>query len=509
MRPTHDAAAHDTVFERQRPAAAAVEQALAGARRSAFWLDDIALSRTRFEALRHTIDADLVIVGGGYTGLWSALRALERQPDARVVVLEAGRVGWAASGRNGGFCEASITHGDENGENRWPDEMQTLRRLGDENLDAIEQTVARYGMKCDFERTGTLTVAIEPHQVDWVQGDGFLDEAAVRAEVASPTYLAGSWNMRSTALVHPAKLVTELARVVTERGGQIFEGSRVVGLGGAGRRAGQSAAGAWDPAGASGTAGASAASAASGASPGSVTVRTASGGTVRAARAVLATNVFPSLLKRNRGMTVPVYDYALMTEPLSDHQLASIGWSNRQGIADLANQFHYYRLSADNRILFGGYDAVYHFGSKVRPSYEERASSYSTLASHFLTTFPQLTGIRFANAWAGPIDTSTRFCAFFGTARGGSVAYAAGFTGLGVGASRFAADVVLDLLSGQPTERTELRMVRERPLPFPPEPAASIGINLTRWSLDRADHRAGKRNLLLRSLDAVGLGFDS
>ncbi|MCU1480436.1 MAG: FAD-dependent oxidoreductase [Subtercola sp.] len=501
--------AHDTVFERQRPAAAAVEQALAGARRSAFWLDDIALSRTRFETLRHTIDADLVIVGGGYTGLWSALRALERRPDARVVVLEAGRVGWAASGRNGGFCEASITHGDENGESRWPEELQTLRRLGDENLDAIEETVARYGMQCDFERTGTLTVAVEPHQVDWVRGDGFLVAAAVRAEVMSPTYLAGAWNKRSTVLVHPAKLAAELARVVTELGGKIFEGSRVVDLGSVGRGAGRLDSGVSGASGASGGSGGGVASGASVAPGGGVAVRTASGGTVRAAHAILATNVFPSLLKRNRGMTVPVYDYALMTEPLSDAQMASIGWANRQGIADLANQFHYYRLSADNRILFGGYDAVYHFGSKVRPSYEERAASFSTLASHLLTTFPQLLGIRFSNAWAGPIDTSTRFCAFFGTARQNRVAYAAGFTGLGVGASRFAADVVLDLLSGQQTERTQLRMVRERPLPFPPEPAASIGINLTRWSLDRADHRGGRRNLLLRSLDAVGLGFDS
>ena len=471
---------HDTVFERQRPSDLDITHALAGARRSAFWLDDIAASRARYELLDGTIEADLVIVGGGYTGLWSALRALERDPDARVVVLEAGRVAWAASGRNGGFCEASITHGDENGENRWPEEMDALRRIGEENLDDIERTVERYGMQCDFERTGTLTVAVEPHQVQWIRGlapgDDFLDSGAVQDQVTSPTYLAGAWDKRSTALVHPAKLAAELARVVTELGGRIFEKSRVTGLENDGS---------------------------------GVLVRTASGGAVRASHAILATNVFPSLLKRNRRMTVPVYDYALMTEPLSDAQLASIGWSNRQGIADLANQFHYYRLSRDNRILFGGYDAVYYGGGKVRPSYEERPASFSTLASHALTTFPQLAGIRFTNAWAGPIDTSTRFCAFFGKARAGRVAYASGFTGLGVGASRFAADVMLDLLSGEQTERTELRMVRERPLPFPPEPAASIGINLTRWSLDRADHREGRRNLLLRSLDALGLGFDS
>jgi glycine/D-amino acid oxidase-like deaminating enzyme len=237
-------------------------------------------------------------------------------------------------------------------------------------------------------------------------------------------------------------------------------------------------------------------------------VQTAAG-QVHAQSVALATNVFPSLLKRNRLMTVPVYDYVLMTEPLSTAQLGDIGWTNRQGLADLANQFHYYRLSADNRILFGGYDAIYHYGRRVNPAYENRPETFAKLASHFFTTFPQLEGLNFTHRWAGAIDTSTRFCAFYGTARAGKIAYAAGFTGLGVAATRFAGDVMLDLLAGEKTERTELRMVRERPLPFPPEPAAALGINVTRWSLDRADHRQGRRNLILKGLDAVGLGFDS
>src|SRR5690606_25587523 len=124
-------------------------------------------------------------------------------------------------------------------------------------------------------------------------------------------------------------------------------------------------------------------------------------GSVDAAHVALATNVFPSLLKRNRLMTVPVYDYVLMTEPLSDAQLSTIGWQHRQGVSDSANQFHYYRLSADNRILWGGYDAIYHYGGKVRAAYEERPASFQRLASHFFTTFPQLEGLRFTHRWAG------------------------------------------------------------------------------------------------------------
>jgi len=155
------------------------------------------------------------------------------------------------------------------------------------------------------------------------------------------------------------------------------------------------------------------------------------GGVVRADRVALATNAFPSLLKRYRLHTVPVYDYVLMTEPLTDAQLASIGWQGRQGVADSANQFHYYRLSADNRILWGGYDAIYHFGGRIRPEYDDRRESYEKLASHFFTTFPQLEGVRFTHRWAGVIDTCSRFCAFHATAHQGRVAYSAGFTGLG------------------------------------------------------------------------------
>ncbi|QMU96348.1 FAD-dependent oxidoreductase [Microbacterium esteraromaticum] len=462
-----------TVFERARPRDSVIDDSLRHTAHSVFWLDGI--DRPSYPPLTAGTHADLVIVGAGYAGLWTAVRAKERDPQRSVVVLEAARVGWAASGRNGGFCEASLTHGYENGLSRWPDEMDRLQRLGLQNLDGIEESVERYGMDVDWERTGQLAVATEPHQIEWMDGEGFLDQDAVRAEVHSPTYLAGNWDQDGCAMIHPAKLAIELARVATELGVVIYEQSRVTGISGSGRQ----------------------------------TVAVAGGASVTADHVALATNVFPSLLKRNRLMTVPVYDYALMTEPLTSEQYDAIGWKQRQGLADSANQFHYYRLSADNRILFGGYDAIYHFGGKVRAEYENRPESFRRLASHFFTTFPQLEGLRFTHQWAGAIDSCSRFCAFFGTARGGRVAYATGFTGLGVGASRFAADVMLDQLAGLDTERTRLEMVRTRPIPFPPEPAAAIGVNLVRRSMDRADHNEGRRNLLLKALDAVGMGFDS
>ena len=468
-----------TVFERRAPDPRLVHEALRDAQSSVFWIEDVGSRRT-FASLSGQHTADLAVVGGGYTGLWTAVRAKQRDPDRRVVLLEARRLGWAASGRNGGFCAASLTHGEENGRARWPQEYDELERLGLENLSRIEKTVVDHDMDVDLERTGELSVAVEPHQVPWLEeaaarGSGrFLDEAEVRQQVASPTYLAGLQH-DDVAMLHPAKLVHELARVASDLGVEIVENSPVLGIEGGGVG-------------------------------GEVELRTPNS-SVRADRVALGTNAFPSLVRRFRGYTVPVFDYAVMTHPLTPEQRASIGWSGRQGIADVGNSFHYYRLSADDRILFGGYDAVYR-GRRVRDDDSVR-STHHQLVSHLLTTFPQLEGVRIAHAWGGAIDTSTRFCAFFGQAYGGRVAHAAGFTGLGVGATRFAADVLLDLLDGLDTERTRLAMVRRKPVPFPPEPLARAGIELTRWSMERADHRQGRRNLWLRTLDRLGLGFDS
>ncbi|HET7306084.1 MAG TPA: FAD-dependent oxidoreductase [Segeticoccus sp.] len=460
-------------------------QALRDAEPRVFWLDDPA-APDPLPPLQGPTRADLLVVGGGYAGLWTALRAKQRDPSRDVVLVEAGACGHAASGRNGGFCAASLTHGFGNGQERWPSEMPTLDRMGRENLEGIAETVEHYGIDCHFERTGELDVATEPHQVDELaeaaaalQEAGadveLLDASGARALVDSPTYLGAIWDRAGCALVEPGRLAWGLRRACLEEGVRIHEDTRALAL----ERSGPS-----------------------------VLVRT-DGGSVTARRVALATNAYPSLLRRNRLMTVPVYDYVLVTEPLDAKQRAAIGWAGRQGVGDSANQFHYYRLTRDDRILWGGYDAVYYYGNGLGPSYEQRQETFERLSEHFFATFPQLEGLRFTHRWGGAIDTCTRFCAFFGSAFGGSVTYAAGFTGLGVGATRFAADVMLDLADGLDTPRTRLEMVRRKPMPFPPEPLRYGAIQLTRWSLDRADQQAGRRNLWLRTLDRMGLGFDS
>ena len=463
-----------------RPASARVVRALADAQPHPFWLDSPSRPAPR-PALDARVRTDLAVVGGGFSGLWTAVLAKQRDPSRDVVLLESHRIGWAASGRNGGFCAASLTHGAANGRARYPQEFDTLERLGRENLREIEQSVADFGIDCDFRRAAALTVATEPYQVAELAaaaGDGatLLDADATRAEVNSPTFLAGLVEPDGMALVDPAALAWGLAAAAERLGVRIVERTAVTGIDRDGT---------------------------------GLMVHTAPGRGIRAQRVALGTNAFPSPVRRARRYTVPVYDYVLMTEPLNDAQRAAIGWHNGQGLDDCANQFHYSRMTADHRILWGGYDAIYHFGRRVRDRYDQRPATFELLAEQFFTTFPQLDGVRFTHKWGGAIDTCTRFFAFYGTAFGARAAYALGYTGLGVGATRFGAQVMLDLLDGATTERTRLAAVRQRPLPFPPEPIAFLGIEATRRSLAAADSNQGRRNSWLRAMDRLGLGFDS
>ena len=461
----------------------AARASLAGVRFAPYWLDRPDRPEPRPVLTGHR-DADLVVVGGGFSGLWTAYLARQRFPDWSVMLLEGDRIAEGASGRNGGFVAASLTHGIPNGLARWPGDMQELVALGQANLEAIHTTVAEEAISCDFQRTGELSVAVAPYQIDELRelvnaarplgADlEFLDGAAARELVNSPTYLAGVRDRRGVAMADPALLAWGLAKACERHGVVIHEGTRVVRISADG--------------------------------PG-MSIAT-DFGSVSARRVALATSAYPPLLRRINQYVVPVYDSVLMTEPLSATQRQAIGWEDRVGLADAGNQFHYYRITDDGRILWGGYDASYYGG--FDPRRERTAAPFLRLAEHFRYTFPQLDGIRFTHAWAGAIDTCSRFSAFWGTAYSGRVAYSVGFTGLGVGASRFGAQVMLDLRSGQETERTRLEMVRSKPLPFPPEPVRGLGIRITRRAIDRADRNAGRRGPWLRLLDRVGLGFDS
>jgi glycine/D-amino acid oxidase-like deaminating enzyme len=378
-----------------------------------------------------------------------------------------------------------LTHGLANGLSRFPEEMPRLEELGRENLEGIIEAIETFGIDARYEPVGVLDVATRAHEVEDLEEHAdelrrfgweaeWLDRVAVRAEIDSPTYLGGVWQKTGVGILDPARLAWGLAAAAESLGAGVHEATPVLDL-------------AQDGAG--------------------VSLTTLSG-RVRARRVVLATSAFPPLVRSIRRYVVPVYDYVLVTEPLSAEQRAATGWKNRQGAADSGNQFHYYRLTSDDRILWGGYDAVYNFRNGLGPHLDQRPETFRMLAQNFLATFPQLGGIRFEYRWGGAIDTCSRFCMTFGRTLGGRAVYVVGFTGLGVGASRFGARVALDLADGVDSEITRLELVRTRPLPFPPEPLRWAGITLTRKELARAD-RTGERGLWLRGLDRLGLGFDS
>jgi glycine/D-amino acid oxidase-like deaminating enzyme len=467
------------------PPTTAQRAAFADAEPRPFWLD-AARPQDAQPPLTGSTEADLCIVGGGFTGLWAALHAKAGDPARDVVLLEAETAGFGASGRNGGFAMASLTHGIDNGLARFADEMDALERLATENYEGMKADLERHGIDCDFEETGELSVSLEPHQDAWLDEHTELlrryghdvvrlDADAMRAEVDSPTYRGGVWDRTGAAILDPGKLAAGLRAAAVRAGVRVYEHTPAAGLEDSGA---------------------------------GVTVL-APQGRVHARRVLLATSAFPPLVRAIRRYVVPVYDYALMSEPLSPEQTAAIGWERRQGLADMGNQFHYYRRTRDDRILFGGYDAVYRFGGPVGPQHDTDDVTFGRLSQHLFTTFPQLEGLRFTHRWGGAIDTCSRFSVFFGTAHRGRVAYAAGYTGLGVVATRFGARVALDLLDDRETEATRLRYVRSKPVPFPPEPLRTGVIQLTRNRLAAADAAAGRRGLWLRTLDRLGLGFDS
>ena len=470
--------------------AAHISDLVRAAKPTVFWTDrpDGPAARA---TLRGQHQADLVIVGGGFTGLWSALQALEESPGRRVVILEAQTTGYGASSRNGGFCDSSLTHGLGNGHSHWPKDMVDLLRMGEQNLSELILTLDRHKMKTARWQTSEITMANAEWQlVELREGlaldkhygldSTLLDREQAQSIAASPAYLGGLAS-GPVLLVDPGQLVWDLRRAVESLGGIVHDHSRVTGIEPDGNKLvvfSQSTTG-------------------------------SQAGAVRCDRVIVATNAWAEPGRRIRNYVLPIYDHVLMTEPLSDEQMDSIGWSGREGLADAASQFHYYRLTEDNRILWGGYDANYYFGNGMGDKYERLTDSHNLIAGHFFATFPQLEEVAFSHRWAGPIGTTSRFTAAFGTQHGARLAWVAGYTGLGVGASRFGARVALDLIDGKETERTRLEMVRKKPVPIPPEPLRSAVVKMTRRAIVRSDENEGRRGPWLGLLDRFGVGFDS
>ncbi len=433
---------------------------------------------------------ELLIVGGGFTGLWAALQVKERQADADIILIEQTFVGDGASGRCGGFLSTSLAHGQTNTEHRFPDEAERLAKLGTQNLRELLETLERYNIDARYEKTGELFVALDAESASRIHADYqravaegedvvWFDQQAVREQVNSPMFFAGMWERGGQdGVIDPARLCWGLKDVlVNQLGVRIFEGTKLLTVKPLGKQAMQA---------------------------------NCEGGVIRSDKVLLATNAFTSTVGRIRRSVIPVWDYQIATEPLTDEQLDRINWgkTSRHAIADDVNMFHYFRLTRDNRITWGGGGAVrYYFNNGIDKKFMHAPERYEQLAKEFFEMFPQLEDVKFSNKWGGIIATSTRFCMVPGMAHDGRLAWSVGYTGHGVGASRFGARIAIEMLGYAPTDILDMQFVSRKPLPWAPEPFRWLGVRFTQKALIKADRNGGKRGLWLKFLDRLGLGF--
>ncbi len=432
---------------------------------------------------------ELLIVGGGFTGLWAALQAKERSPDADIILIEQTFVADGASGRCGGFLNTSLAHGETNTEYQFPGEADKLEELGTQNMKEFLETLERYDIDARYEHTGAMSVALDEAAAQRLQKDYekykaagddvvFFDKEGVREQVNSPKMHAGLWERDGQdGVIDPARLCWGLKATILKLGVRIFEGTKLLDIQPVGKDRMKA---------------------------------TCEGGVIHSDKVLMGTNAFRGAIGKIRRSVIPVWDYQIATEPLSQEQIDLINWGNtRHALADYNNMFHYFRLTKDNRITWGGGGAVrYYFNNGTDRSLEQVPARFEQLSKEFFEYFPQMEGkVKFTHKWAGIIATSTRFCMVPGTAYNGRMAWSVGYTGHGVGASRFGARVGIELLGYAPTDILQMQFVKKKAMPWAPEPLRWIGVKITQMELSRADRNGGKRGLWLKMLDAMNLGF--
>ena len=455
------------------------KRALADVKMDSVWLDNPGRPAA-LPPLTGNRSADLLVVGGGFTGLWGAIQARQANPDLAVILIEKDTVANGASGRPGGVVSTSVMHGLHNAVRIFPDDIAALERLGQDNMRGFMKTIEDHAIDCHAEWGGELTVAVDDAHVERLHEEHalhlkyghnavFLDEDEVRREIRSPRYRAGVWSKDIAGTVHPALLAWGLKRVALELGVEIFEETPLESIEDHG---------------------------------GKVTVKTPHG-SVTAPKVLLGTNAFAAGHRRIKRRIVAVRDRIIATEPLSPAQMEAVGWAHRQGVYDTRTQLNYMRLTKDNRIVFGG-RLAYSYDGAIFPQVDRRVETYVPLAGAFFETFPQLEGVRFTHAWSGPIDLSTRMAVHFQRYYGGKVVYAGGYSGFGVSATRFGARVALDILDGSKLPESQLEFARTMPDAVPPEPFRWLGAQITMHALDTADRKGGWRRPWLKLMSAMG-----
>lgn len=432
-------------------------------RRLSLWWDTLDEDAPPRPSLPGTTDADVAVVGAGYTGLWTAYYLLVADPTLRVVVLERELAGFGASGRNGGWCSALFPASAAKlaRESSRDDAVRMLRAMQD-TVDEVGRVAAAEGIDAHWAKGGTVSLARTPLQLEraraevaewrtWGFGEddhAMLGADEARAMVGATDVLGGTFTPHCAA-VQPARLVRGLARAVERLGGKVYERTAVTAV-----------------------------------EPG--VVRTEHGD-VRAPYVVRATEGYTPSLPGHARDLAPVYSLMLATEPLPESVWGELRLADRPTFNDGRHLIIYGQRTADGRLAFGGRGAPYHFGSRVRPEYDRDAAVYEELWRVLTDLFPAIRPYAVTHTWGGPLGVPRDWFASCGLDRTTGLAWSGGYVGDGVGTSNLGGRTLADLILQRDTDLTTLPWVGHRSPRWEPEPLRWVGANLGLRVMSTAD----------------------
>ena len=435
-----------------------------------FWLETSGDDLTPRAALETSIDVDVAILGGGYTGLWTAYYLLRGSPRLKVAILEKEIVGFGASGRNGGWCSSKFPVTPAMLERRYGREAARALMLAMNGaVDEVSRVCREEEIDAQFHKGGILTLARGKHHLPMLQtslaaytrlglGEQYqLLNAEQAGERVRVTNVLGALYASENASLHPARLVRGLARAIERRGGLIYEQTEVSSLEG-------------------------------GASPRLITP----GGEVRAKQAiVLAGESYLTRLRPLHRVVLPVYSLITLTEPLTETQWKQIGWQDRESVASCNYTVDYLTRTADGRILFGSRGAPYRLGSKISDEMDHHAETHAHIQNLAREWFPMLTGINFTHSWGGPVGMPRDWMPMTEFDSATKIATARGYTGQGVSTTNLTGRVLAELISGQRTPLSQLPIAQRRSPEWEREPLRWLAVRYMQNAFSRIDE-AGK-----------------
>jgi glycine/D-amino acid oxidase-like deaminating enzyme len=433
-----------------------------------FWLENAGDDLTPRPSLDGSVDVDVAIVGAGFTGLWTALYLARADPTVRVTVLEAEAAGFGASGRNGGWCSALFpasldSLAQRSSRSAALAQHQAMRGSVDEVLRvATEEGIDAHGAK-----GGTISLArSEPqwararaeveHARSWGRGEDdlrLLDAGEAQAVLAA-TRVLGATYTPDCAAIHPARLVRGLAEAVERRGVVLHERTPVTAI-----------------------------------EPGRVTTRH---GILRAEHVIRATEGYTRSLAGERRSLIPVYSLIIATEPLPAETWDEIGLRRRETFTDQRHLIIYGQRTADDRLVFGGRGAPYHFGSRIRPGYDRDDTVFEALRATLIDLFPVVRRAEVTHRWGGALGIARDWTASVGLDRTTGLGWAGGYVGDGVSTTNLAGRTLADLVLGRDTDLTRLPWVGHRSRSWEPEPIRWLGINAGLRAMGLADHEEAR-----------------